>query len=114
MDSPPPTSITASFEGFAKSMAESAVAIGFAIMLAIIALYMVLASQFNSFSQPAIIMLTAPLSFSGAFAALYVGGMAVSLFTQIGLVGVVMENGILLVDRANQLLEEGGSSTPTF
>jgi multidrug efflux pump subunit AcrB len=40
--------------------------------------------------------------------------MAVSLFTQIGLVGVVMENGILLVDRANQLLEEGGSSTPTF
>jgi HAE1 family hydrophobic/amphiphilic exporter-1 len=110
--SPPPQSITHSFEGYAKNMAESAVAIGFAILLAVIALYMVLASQFNSFSQPAIIMLTAPLSFSGAFAALYVGGMEVSLFTQIGLVGmmgIVMKNGILLVDRANQLVEQGMS-----
>ncbi|MBL4679296.1 MAG: efflux RND transporter permease subunit [Pseudomonadales bacterium] len=108
--SPPPPSVFSSFEGTAKRMADSAEAIVFAIMLAIVALYMVLASQFNSFTQPAIIMLTAPLSFSGAFAALYFGGMEMSLFSQIGLVGlmgIVMKNGILLVDRANQLEEEG-------
>ena len=71
---------------------------------------MVLASQFNSFTQPFVIMLTAPLSFSGAFAALYFAGQELSLFAQIGLIalmGIVMKNGILLVDRANQLRNEG-------
>ncbi len=107
---PPSASIIASFEGYAKRMADSATAIIFAIIVAIITLYMVLGSQFNSFSQPLIIMLTAPLSFSGAFAALYFSGIEMSLFAQIGLVGmmgIVMKNGILLVDRANQLQESG-------
>ena len=55
-------------------------------------------------------MVTAPLSFSGAFAALYYFGFELSIFVQIGLIGlmgIVMKNGILLVDRANQLIEEG-------
>lgn len=55
-------------------------------------------------------MLTAPLSFSGAFFAMWVAGQQMSLFAQIGLLalmGIVMKNGILLVDRANQLREEG-------
>ena len=57
-------------------------------------------------------MLTAPLSFSGAFAGLYFFGLELSLFAQIGLIGlmgIVMKNGILLVDRANQLIESGMS-----
>ena len=55
-------------------------------------------------------MLSAPLCFSGAFAGLYLTGHEMSLFAQIGLValmGIVMKNGILLVDRANQLRATG-------
>ena len=69
---------------------------------------MILASQFNSFSQPAIIMLTAPLSFVGAFAALSFTGMTMTMFAQIGMIalmGLVMKNGILLVDYANTARE---------
>ena len=75
--------------GMAQNMAETAVAIGFALLFAFIVLYMVLASQFNSFVQPLIIMLTAPLSFSGAFAGLYYFGLESSLFAQIGLIGLM-------------------------
>lgn len=105
-----PPGMTATFEGQARRLTETVQAIGFAFALALIALYMVLASQFDRFAQPLVIMLTAPLSFSGAFAALYVGNQEMSLFAQIGLIalmGIVMKNGILLVDRANQLVAEG-------
>ena len=100
-------------EGTAKRMQETAAAIVFAFMLALLALYMILASQFNSFTQPAVIMLSAPLSFVGAFAALSLSGMALSIWAQIGLIalmGLVMKNGILLVDYANQLREEGADA----
>ncbi len=105
-----PDGVTTSFEGKVRRMNEVATSIGAAFLLAMIALYIVLASQFNSFVQPLIIMLTAPLSFSGAFAAMYFGGFVLSLFAQIGLLalmGIVMKNGILLIDRANQLRAEG-------
>jgi HAE1 family hydrophobic/amphiphilic exporter-1 len=81
--------------------------------MALAALYMILASQFNSFTQPAVIMLTAPLSFAGAFAALRFSGLQLSIFAQIGLValmGLAMKNGILLVDYANQRREHGLSA----
>ena len=99
------------YVGQAERMKESAAAIGFAFLLALVALYMVLGSQFNSFSQPAIIMLTAPLSFVGAFAALSFTGMSLTMFAQIGMValmGLVMKNGILLVDYANVARETRG------
>ena len=92
------------YVGQAERMKESASAIGFAFILALVALYMILGSQFNSFSQPAIIMLTAPLSFVGAFAALSLTGLTMTMFAQIGMIalmGLVMKNGILLVDYAN-------------
>jgi len=107
---PLPPGMTGSFEGKVKRMQESLSAIGAAFALAMIALYMLLASQFNSFGQPLIVMLTGPLSFSGAFAALYYGKQELSLFAQIGLLalmGIVMKNGILLIDRANQLRLNG-------
>lgn len=107
---PIPDEFSSSFEGMARRMKESGSAIVFALMLAFLALYMVLASQFNSFIQPIITMITAPLSFSGAFAMLYFGDQEMSLFAQIGLVGlmgIVMKNGILLLDRTNQIRDEG-------
>jgi HAE1 family hydrophobic/amphiphilic exporter-1 len=97
--------------GRVEMMQESVEAIRFAFGIALLALYMILASQFNSFVQPAIIMLAAPLSFVGAFAALAVTGSELAIFVQIGIVmlmGLVMKNGILLVDYANQL--RGGDS----
>ncbi|MES1990298.1 MAG: efflux RND transporter permease subunit [Pseudomonadota bacterium] len=99
-----------SAEGQAKSMKETGAAIGFAFLLALTALYMILASQFNSFAQPAVIMLSAPLSFVGAFISLKLSGLEMTMFTQIGLLalmGLVMKNGILLVDYTNQLREKG-------
>ena len=105
-----PDNVDVLFEGQVRRMQESSASIGGAFLLALIALYIVLASQFDSFGQPLIIMLAAPLCFSGAFAGLYLSGQEMSLFAQIGLIalmGIVMKNGILLVDRANQLREAG-------
>ncbi len=111
-----PQGYTGTFIGQAERMKESAAAIGFAFLLALVALYMILASQFNSFSQPAIIMLTAPLSFVGAFAALSFTGMTMTMFAQIGMIalmGLVMKNGILLVDYANTARETRGLDART-
>lgn len=109
-EDPLPEGMAATYEGKVRRMGEVKESIGAAFALALIALYMLLATQFNSFSQPAVIMLSAPLSFSGAFAVMHYGHFEMSLFAQIGLLalmGIVMKNGILLVDRANQLMAEG-------
>lgn len=100
----------ATYQGASEQIGETVTAILFAFSLALGMLYMILAGQFNSFSQPIIIMLTAPLSFIGAFVLLAVSGEELSLFAQIGMValmGLVMKNGILLVDYANQAREQG-------
>ncbi len=97
-------------EGMGERMEDTANAALLAFGLALLALYIVLASQFESFTQPAVIMLSAPLSFVGAFVALRVTGIPMSVFAQIGLIalmGLVMKNGILLVDYANQLRSQG-------
>lgn len=109
-ENPPPDGIATEMEGMARRLAETTDAIVFAFLLALVALYIVLASQFDSFGQPIIIMLTAPLSFSGAFAAMWLAGQEMSMFGQIGLIalmGIVMKNGILLVDLANQYRAQG-------
>ncbi len=101
------------YEGAAERMQSSVDAVRFSFLLALLALYMILASQFNSFIQPAVIMLCAPLSFVGAFVALSVTGMPLSIWAQIGLLalmGLVMKNGILLVDYANQLRDQGSDA----
>jgi HAE1 family hydrophobic/amphiphilic exporter-1 len=107
-----PPGITGSHQGTTERMKDSARSVVFAFFLALAALYVILAVQFDSFSQPVVIMLTAPLSFAGAFAALRFAGTEMSIFAQIGLValmGLVMKNGILLVDYANQCRSEGHS-----
>jgi HAE1 family hydrophobic/amphiphilic exporter-1 len=96
--------------GQSKRMRETIEAIVFAFGLALVAIYMILAAQFNSFIHPFTIMLSAPLSFIGAFAALWISGVSLDIMGQIAflmLMGIVMKNGILLVDYANQLRAEG-------
>jgi HAE1 family hydrophobic/amphiphilic exporter-1 len=71
---------------------------------------MILAAQYNSFVQPLIIMLSAPLSFIGAFAAVWAAGYALDVMGQIAflmLMGLVMKNSILLVDYTNTLRDRG-------
>ena len=105
-----PPKITGRHRGWGEKMQESGQAIVFAFGVAVLALYMVLGSQFNSFFQPISIMATAPLAFVGAFSTLALSGQNLSIFGQIALlalVGLVMKNGILLVDHANQGRERG-------
>src|SRR5690606_24495451 len=82
----------------------------FVFALALILLYMVLASQFNSFLQPLIVMVAQPLAVIGGVLALLLTGHSLNIFSMIGmvlLIGLVAKNSILLVDLTNQLREKG-------
>lgn len=73
-------------------------------------MYLILAAQFESFTDPLIIMLTVPLALAGAILALWYTDSTLNIFSQIGiivLVGIVTKNGILIVEFANQRKEEG-------
>jgi HAE1 family hydrophobic/amphiphilic exporter-1 len=100
--------------GQAESGAEVARDIIFAFVLAMISIYMILASLFNSLTHPLTIMISAPLSFIGGFLALKLAGMSLDMMSGMGLLvlmGLVMKNGILLVDYINQLRERGMDRT---
>ena len=95
-----------------KRMRESLSAIAFAFIMALVAIYMILGAQFNSFAHPFTIMLSAPLSFIGAFAGIAIMGHQLDTLGQIAflmLMGIVMKNGILLVDYTNTLRSRGRS-----
>jgi HAE1 family hydrophobic/amphiphilic exporter-1 len=82
----------------------------FAFVTALILVYMVLASQFNSFVQPVIIMVAQPLAIIGGIGALWLTGHSLNIYSMIGLVllvGLVAKNSILLVDLTNQMREQG-------
>lgn len=96
--------------GQSKDMAESGAYAASALLLAVIFIYMVLASQFGSFLQPLAIMSSLPLSLIGVMLALLVAGSTLNIFSIIGvimLMGLVTKNAILLVDFVNQARREG-------
>jgi HAE1 family hydrophobic/amphiphilic exporter-1 len=96
--------------GQAEEFGKTFKNIKFVFLLAFILLYMVLASQFNSFIQPLIIMLAQPLAIIGGLIALLISGDTLNMFSMIGLVlliGLVAKNSILLVDLTNQLRDKG-------
>ena len=96
--------------GSTKTFAESIKGLVFAMILGIIVAYMVLASQFNSFSQPFTILVALPFSISGAFIGLYLFGQTLNIFSMIGLIllmGIVKKNSILLVEFTNQMRSKG-------
>jgi HAE1 family hydrophobic/amphiphilic exporter-1 len=98
------------FTGQAEELAKTIRNMAFVFALALVLLYMVLASQFNSFLQPLIVMLAQPLAIIGGVMALYLTGHTLNIFSMIGLVlliGLVAKNSILLVDLTNQLREKG-------
>lgn len=99
-----------SLSGPSKDFAESSSSLGFAFLLAIVLIYLVLAAQFESFRDPFIIMFTVPLALAGAVLSLSIWEQTLNIFSQIGiimLVGLVAKNGILIVEFANQRKEQG-------
>jgi HAE1 family hydrophobic/amphiphilic exporter-1 len=105
-----PAHLTTSFMGDAEIMEESFKAMGLALLLAIVLVYMILAAQFNSFIQPITIMISLPLSVVGAFGGVYLAGMTLNIFSFIGLImlmGLVTKTAILLVDFANSERAQG-------
>jgi HAE1 family hydrophobic/amphiphilic exporter-1 len=111
-DSSLPIGYGISFIGEAEQLEKTSAAAAFTFALALILLYMVLASQFNSFLQPLLIMLAVPLAVIGGVVALWLFGHTLNIYSMIGLVlliGLVAKNSILLVDLTNQRRAQGMS-----
>lgn len=96
--------------GELRDYVESSSNTFFAFGLALLLIYLILAGQFESFIDPLIIILTVPMAVAGALASLWLFGQSWNIFSQIGtvmLIGLVTKNGILIVEFANQLREQG-------
>ncbi|MDQ3268644.1 MAG: efflux RND transporter permease subunit [Pseudomonadota bacterium] len=100
------------WKGESREYQRAGGAIVFTLALAVLVVYLVLAAQFESFIHPVVIMLTVPLGVLGGLIGLLVTGGTLNLFSQIGivmLVGLAAKNGILIVEFANQLRDQGRS-----
>lgn len=96
--------------GQADELEKSKSSLLFVLVTGLLLIYMVLASQFNSFLQPVLVMLAQPLAIIGGVFALWLAGHTLSIYSMIGLIlliGLVSKNSILLVDLINRFREEG-------
>jgi multidrug efflux pump len=96
--------------GPSRDYQESSSNILFAMVLALVLIYLVLSAQFESFLDPFTIMFTVPLAFAGALLSLWAFGQTLNIFSEIGmimLIGLVTKNGILIVEFANQRRSHG-------
>jgi multidrug efflux pump subunit AcrB len=103
-------SFQTSLSGPSRDYMESSSNTAFAFGLALVLIYLVLAAQFESFTDPFIIMITVPLALAGALLSLWIFGLTLNIFSEIGmimLIGLVTKNGILIVEFANQKREQG-------
>ena len=103
-------SFSTALTGPSRDFSESSSNVLFAFLLALVIIYLVLAAQFESFIDPFTIMLTVPLALCGALLSLWYFNQTLNIFSQIGiimLIGLVTKNGILIVEFANQLKEQG-------
>lgn len=103
-------SFSTDLSGESRDFVESGSNTLFAFGLALLLIYLILAAQFESFIDPLIIIITVPLAVAGAMLSLWLFGQTWNIFSQIGtimLIGLVTKNGILIVEFANQLKEQG-------
>lgn len=101
---------TTDLAGEARDFVESSSNTTFAFGLAVLLIFLILAAQFESFIDPIIILLTVPMAVAGALFSLWLFGQSWNIFSQIGtimLIGLVTKNGILIVEFANHMREEG-------
>lgn len=105
-----PATAQVGYKGESLELKESEGGLLFAFVLALLVVYLVLAAQFESFVHPFVIMLTVPLAIFGALLGLYLTGDSLNIYSDIGLiilVGISTKNGILIVEFANQLRDQG-------
>jgi multidrug efflux pump len=105
-----PAGSTVEMAGESRELKESGSSLYFAFLLALIVVFMVLASQFESVVHPFTVLMAVPLAVTGALFTLWVAGSTINLYSQIGmilLIGLVTKNSILLVEYTNQLREKG-------
>ena len=107
-----PAGVTFAFDGQAKNMKETFANMGLALATAVLFIFFVLASQFESLIHPFTIMLALPLAIVGALLGLFLTGASIGMPSMIGIIllmGLVTKNAILLVDYTNELREKGRS-----
>ncbi|MBK9066876.1 MAG: efflux RND transporter permease subunit [Gemmatimonadetes bacterium] len=105
-----PAGSSVALSGESRELEESGSSLYFAFVLALVVVFMVLASQFESLIHPFTVLLAVPLAITGALLTLFVFRSTINLYSQIGmvlLIGLVTKNSILLVEYANQLKERG-------
>ncbi len=105
-----PVGIVTDLDGQSREFRQSSVGLAVVFVLALAFIYLVLAAQFESWVDPFVIMLTVPLSMTGALLALQLTGQSLNVYSQIGLVtlvGLITKHGILIVEFANQLRARG-------
>jgi multidrug efflux pump len=106
----PSPNVTYTWGGQTKDFLESGNAVALAFGMALLLVFLVLAAQFESWIHPAVIMLTVPLAALGGLFGLLLAGSSINTYSQIGLIiliGIAAKNGILIVEFANQMRDEG-------
>ncbi len=105
-----PTGTITDLTGQAREFRDASSNLALVFVMALAFIYLVLAAQFESFRDPLMIMVSVPLSMTGALLALWLTGGTLNVYSQIGLVtliGLITKHGILIVDFANRLQQEG-------
>lgn len=109
-DFPVPRGYTVEMEGENQTIEEAMGQLLLMLVLAVVFMYLIMTAQFQSLLSPFIVMFTIPLAFTGGLLALYLTGSELSVIAMIGFVmlaGIIVNNGIVLVDYINQLRAEG-------
>lgn len=105
-----PEAVVVDYKGQTRDLQESAASVMFVMLLGLAVVFLALAAQFESFRHPFTIMLTIPIAIAGGLLGLWLTGNTLNIYSQIGLVmlvGLAAKNGILIVEFANQLRDQG-------
>jgi len=107
-----PQGMTVDYTGQSRQLMQESSAMLYIFLLSLIVIFLVLAAQFESFRDPFVILISVPMSICGALIPVYLGVTTLNLYTQIGLItliGLISKHGILMVEFANKLQEQGKS-----